>query len=249
MKKRAVPRRKRKHREAEVRQYQRQLRFLASELAKAEERERHRVAADLHDVVGRALTLAKMKLDLICRDDKDGRLAGLLAEPANLIDQAVRDMWSTIFELSPPPLYELGLEAALKWLVEKYREEHPSIRFAFEDDGQPKPLADDVRAMLYRAVRELLFNVVRHAKAGQVTVACLRDGDKVSVEVADDGRGFDPAAATTRETRKGGFGLFSIRERLACLGGRFEVKSRHGCGTKALLVGPLQGVRKRKERR
>jgi signal transduction histidine kinase len=103
--------------------------------------------------------------------------------------------------------------------------------------------------MLYRAVRELLFNVVRHAKAGQVTVACLRDGDNVSIEVADDGRGFDPAAATTRETRKGGFGLFSIRERLACLGGRFEVKSGRGCGTKALLVAPLQGVRKRKERR
>jgi len=238
------------YREEERALHLQQVRRLAVELALAEERQRRRIAAELHDDVAQALMLAKMRLDILRRDDPGGRTAKLVAGPADLVERAIRGVWATIFDLSPPALYGLGLAEALKLLVDRYQQQHVAVRFTFRDDGQPKPLADDVQATLYPAVRELLLNVVKHARARRVKVTCCSDGKCVTVEVADDGRGFDPAAVpASRKSRIGGFGLRSTRERMECLGGHVHVRSSPGRGTRAVLVAPLgrkRGARARK---
>jgi signal transduction histidine kinase len=108
-----------------------------------------------------------------------------------------------------------------------------------EDDGEPKPLHDDVRALLFRAVQELLMNVVKHARAGNVTVFLEREDDMARVSVEDDGVGFDPSVSSRTEEARGGFGLFSIRERLDYLGGQFDIQSAPGRGTLVTLCAPL----------
>jgi signal transduction histidine kinase len=144
------------------------------------------------------------------------------------------------FDLSFPILYELGFEAAVAaWLVDQIQEKH-GITTEFEEDKQPKPLDDDVRVLLFRDVRELLINVVKHANAKKVKVSIRKVGSEMYVSVEDDGRGFDTKKVAATAAKKGGFGLFSIRERLEQLGGHLEIESAPGCGTKATLIAPLK---------
>jgi len=165
--------------------------------------------------------------------------AGDVGEVLGLLDQSIRDTRHLTFELSPPILYDLGLEAALEWLVEQYREDH-GILCEFEDDGLPKPLDEDVRVHLFRAVQELLVNVAKHARPHSAKVATRRDGGSVRVEVKDDGVGFETSEARSLGEGSGGFGLFSVRERLGHMGGRFEIESEPGKGTRVTLVAPLK---------
>jgi signal transduction histidine kinase len=145
-----------------------------------------------------------------------------------------------MFDLSFPILYELGFETAVAaWLTDQIQEKH-GIATEFQDDEQPKPLDDDVRVFLFRDVRELLINVVKHAQAKKVKVSIRKVGSEMYVSVEDDGRGFDLEKIAATAVREGGFGLFSIRERLEQLGGRLEIESAPGCGTKATLIVPLK---------
>ncbi len=224
----------RKRAEEKVHMFQRRLRSLASQLSLAEERERKRMASGLHDQVGQPLAAVKMKLGALRGLLSDG-LVDQVDEIRELIDQAIHEMRSLTFELSPPILYDLGLEPALEWLVEQVQAEH-GILGRFEDDGQNKPLGDDSRGLLFWVVRELLLNVVKHAKARTATVSIWRDDDELRVSVEDDGVGFD-TSEIEKMTR--GFGLFSIRQRLTEFGGQVEVESKPGQGTRVILVAPL----------
>ena len=135
---------------------------------------------------------------------------------------------------------ELGFEADVaEWLTERIQKEH-GIATEFEDDGQPKPLDDDTRTVLFRDVRELLTNVVKHAQAKKVKVSIRKDHSRIHVIVEDDGRGFDPKEAAATAAKAGEFGLFSIRERLKQLGGNIEIESASGHGTRVTLVAPLK---------
>jgi signal transduction histidine kinase len=225
----------RKSVEEQVLSYQEQLQTLASELALSEERERRRIATNLHDRIGQTLAFARLKL------------AGIGARGAaeeveklrELIDQAISDTRSLTFELSPPVLYELGLVPALEWLVRKIGKEHP-IRIRFQDDGQPKPLDENVRVVLFQAVRELLVNVVKHADAAHVEVVLRRDADALRIVIEDDGSGFDLAKLQARPEGTRTFGLFNVRERLEYLGGRVKIRSEPRRGTRVTLIAPLR---------
>jgi len=104
----------------------------------------------------------------------------------------------------------------------------------------PKPLDDDVRDLLFRNARELLMNVIKHAQASKVKVSIRKVGSEIQIDVQDDGVGFDPAEVAVMPTRKGGFGLFSIWERLEQLGGHLEIKSEPGHGSKITMMAPLR---------
>ena len=225
---------------AEVRfqAYHRQLRVLASELALAEERERRRMAEGLHDHVAQGLTVAKLKLDTLCEAGPEGDLARRLDEIRGAIEETIHRTRSLIFDFSPPVLHELGFEAALEWLVEDFQARN-GLPATFQDDGCPKPLQEPVRLTLFRATRELLANVVRHAKARNIAVRVQRDGGEIRVGVEDDGAGFDPAILNDHRTDSMAFGLFSIRERLDYYGGRLEIVSQPGKGTRVTLRAPL----------
>jgi PAS domain S-box-containing protein len=218
--------------------YHKRLRSLASSLSLAEQQERRRIATEVHDHIGQNLAFSKIKLGTLLAtlpseaEKKDVRLV------VKLVDEAIQDTRSLVSELGSPILYELGFVPAVEWLTQKMRREH-GIEVDFEDDGKPKPLGDDVRVLLFQAVRELLANVIRHADARNAKVSITTCGDQIRVDVKDDGIGFDPTDISPGLDQDGRFGLFSIRERLEPLGGRLEMVSQPGQGAEVVLTGPL----------
>ena len=205
-----------------------------------EERERRRIATELHDQVTQNLILFKINLGELRKEDLPGELVKPLDEIYQLLDQIINGMRSLTFDLGCPTLYELGLEAAVReWLNEEVQQKH-GIKTKFDDDAQPKPLDDDVCVLLYRAVRELLINVVKHAHAHCVKVSICRDNDNIRINVVDDGVGFKPPPDGFGSNKTAGFGLFSIRERLSYFGGNIDIESKHGEGTQVTLVVPIK---------
>jgi PAS domain S-box-containing protein len=213
-----------------------QVESLASELLLAEEHERRRLALDLHDGLNQTLTLALMKLDALRRKGAEGEA---IAEIVSLVDQANQSCRSLTFQLSPPILHDLGFEPALQWLVEDVARSY-GLCVSLEVPPDPSPLSERIRVLLYRAVRELLINVAKHAGASRTRVALRRDGAVLRITVEDDGQAFDPRIVGSR-----GLGLTAIRERLSHLGGDMDIVSSAGRGTRVSLVAPLAtaGVR------
>jgi PAS domain S-box-containing protein len=234
----------RRRAEAAARAHEERVRAMSAELMLAEERERRRIATVLHDAVGQTLALAKLKIDSMRQQQQpqqaDRGLPARLAEVYGLIDYAVQHTRTLTNELSPPVLYELGLEAALQWLADRAREQH-GLAADFEDDGQPKPVGPEVRTVLFQATRELLVNVAKHARATRCRVSVRRAGNEIEIRVEDDGSGFDPTAGPPAGAA-GGFGLFNVRERIARLGGRVGIDSRPGQGTRVTLAVPIEAV-------
>jgi signal transduction histidine kinase len=219
-------------------EYQGQLRELASQISLAEERERRRIAAGLHDRTIQTLALSQIKLGAL-RNALDGNdLSRLVDEVRTLVEQCIHDTRSLVFELSPPVLHELGFEAAVEWLAELITEVH-ELPCSVESRGTPRRMAPDVEVSLFQAVREALINTAKHAHAAQAHVSLDWDeGGGLVVSVEDDGIGFDVAEVETRRSRARGFGLFSMRERLGVLGGRADVTSERGHGTRVRLEMP-----------
>jgi signal transduction histidine kinase len=133
-------------------------------------------------------------------------------------------------------------EVGLKDLVERVEERH-GVRINFTDDRQPKPLSEDLRIYLSRAVRELLIDIVKHARARCARVAVGRCDDQIRIEVADDGVGFEASDLDSHVSRGGKLGLFSIKERLQHLGGHLEIVSEPGGGTKVIFLAPVKSTR------
>jgi signal transduction histidine kinase len=225
-------------RESKLLDYQNQLRSLATELSRVEERERRHIASDLHDRIGQSLAMSKIRLGALRQMAAPTNLTQPIEELQTLIHQAIKDTRSLMFELSPPVLYELGFEASVASLTEQLHQQH-DIPIHFEDDGRPKPLGADLRFLLFKAVHELLLNVIKHSQARNARVVIERDGAQLQTVVEDDGVGFHPAEVGLRVSQTGGFGLFSIRERLSYHGGELQIESSPGHGTQVLLKAPL----------
>jgi PAS domain S-box-containing protein len=230
----------RKQAEEEIRTYQEQLQSLASELSLTEERERRRLATDLHDHIGQALALAKIKLGVLQKKRQDAKPLGEIRE---LIEKMIQDTRSLTFELSLPVLYELGFEAAVEWFAKHVRAHH-GLAVDVHKDPEPIPMDDEMKVLLFKAVRELMINVVKHAQASHARVTIERNGDGVLIKVEDNGQGLKDVRTFTHARGTGGFGLFSIRERLHYLGGRMDVESETGQGTRVTILVPFEHDRK-----
>jgi PAS domain S-box-containing protein len=226
-----------KQAETRIRDYQEKLRSVALELSITEERERRRLATDLHDHVGQILALAQVKLGAV-RGSASACLAAPVDEIRRLIEQTIDYTRSMTFELSPPILYDLGFEAAVEWLGELLQEQY-GIRVKVAADRTPKPLDDELRNLLFHLVRELLVKVVKRGKPNNVAVLINRNGDNMWVKIENDGAELDLAAEAFSPSPDG-LGLFTIRERLKYLGGRLEVESAANQGTLLTMVVPLK---------
>jgi two-component system CheB/CheR fusion protein len=217
------------------RSYEQKLKQLAFETAAAEERERRRIAADLHDRLGQTLALLDIKLNALRSALVPTKLEELEG-CRRLLRQSIAEVREQSFELSPPILYDLGLEAAVSWLADQVKHER-GLTVHIEDDGAPKSLPETSAALVFRAIRELLMNVLKHAQAPVAWVSLRRQGEQLVVEVRDEGVGFDAELAQPAS----GFGLFSVRERIARLGGKMEIDAAPGRGTRVTLRLPLRG--------
>lgn len=220
-------------------EYQEKLRSIASELTLAEERERRRIAVDLHDRIGQTLAVSKIKLASIRERMGFPPLTEEIGEVTELIGNAIKDTRSLIFEISPPVLYDLGLEAALEWLTEQIELQH-GVETVFLDDGGEKGLDANMSVLLFQFTRELMVNAVKHARARKISLAIRRAGQTVELEVADDGIGFDVDSSSVRPSGEAGYGLFSIRERLDHLGGHLRIDSIAGRGTRITMSVPVK---------
>ena len=224
-----------------------QLRALAFELTKTEERERQAIARDLHDSLGQTLAIAKIKLDSLPTEIKNSDAAKTLATVIKLIDESNQSVRSLAAQLSPSVLYDLGLVPALEWLAEQEMRDF-GLRCRIAADEFPRRLDQSVGAIMFRAVRELLLNIVKHADSGSAPVdifvavlpaAAVPDGiDLLRIVVKDTGRGFDQTSI--QNSTRGGFGLMSVRERLTYIGGSVDIASELGKGTTVTLTAPLQ---------
>ena len=226
--------------------YQDRLRALSAQLAVAEERERRQLAGAIHDGLAQQLFAARATVTLLRYPEKLADQARIVDEALGILDDSMREARSLSFELYPPVLYEVGLEAALAWLARHWSDRTGiACRLEAEDtEVDPLSLGEDLRALVYQSARELLANVAKHATATEVVVTLRHERAQVRLVVADNGRGL---AANVEPTNSGprdgqlGFGLFSIRERLRSVGGRFRLDSRPGAGVRVELTVPLGG--------
>jgi PAS domain S-box-containing protein len=208
-----------------------QLRVLAAELTEAEEQERRRLAKILHDHLQQLLVAARIKTAVFRRRAEDDKLSRTLEQIDDVLNQAITESRSLTVELSPPVLYDAGLAAGLDWLARQIEEKH-GLRVEVDADPAAEPTDESTRVFLFQTVRELLLNVVKHAQTDLARVELKPLGeDHLRLIVADAGIGFELSALESRGM-SGGFGLFSIRERLELLGGRLAVEASPGVGTR-----------------
>lgn len=228
----------RKASEKQLEIYQQKLRILASELDMAEERERKNIADQIHDSIGQTLALLKIKAAMLEDRLSDPESAKGAADIVNDLDRVISFTRDFLFEVSPPILYELGFEAAVRWLRDKMLADH-GLKVEFRDDGLAKTMSADKKAFLFRSLRELLMNVIKHSEVGEVLVRSYLDGDQVILEVEDHGSGFEVEEIMEKVGYSESFGLFSIHERVNFLGGMMEICSRRGRGTMVTISLPV----------
>ncbi len=229
-----------KQAEQTLQAYQQRLKALASQLTLTGEKERRRIAADLHDHVGQSLVLARIQIMAVLKLASDPRQTAMLDEISDSLRQTVQEIRDLIYDLSPPQLNEIGLSAAIsEWLEEQVEKRYTLKAECIVSDSE-EPMDDDVSAILFRSVRELVTNVIKYARATRVDIRVNQDNDRVKVIVRDDGAGFNANAIRQSIKIEGGFGLFSIKERMADLGGSLEIVSEPGQGTEAIMTVPLE---------
>jgi len=231
----------RKVAEKKFKQYQKKLKALTSQMTLTEERERRRFAEYLHDEIGQYLFATNMQLGQLKKSIRSAKEAAILDKAITNIKEMVNKSRSLTFELSPPILYEFGLEKTLEWLADQVYKQY-NLFVAIEDDRQKKPLNADMKIFLYQAVRELLNNVTKHSRKEKAIVSIKKDNSHITVCVEDNGVGFDISGLDSFDTMKGKFGLFHIKERMEQLGGQFVIASQPNRGTHVTLIAPLQNT-------
>jgi signal transduction histidine kinase len=196
------------------------------------ERERRRLAVDLHDGIGQLLALLNIKVGVLRKKTEVGPPEPGLQEIQDLIAEARDHSRELTWQLSPPVLYEVGLVAALQWLA-KDLERRYGLHVTLEDEGECTRLDEETRISLFRSVNELLINVAKHAKIDRAVVRVSTWVKDIMIVVEDQGVGFDSSSDGSE------YGLFSVRERMHHLGGTLTVASKPGEGTTITLIAPL----------
>jgi len=228
----------RKKVEQAILDHQSKLQAMAFELSMAEDRERDRIAGELHDQVGQRLILAKMKLDSLTSRLSSEHLESDADDISKLIDQTIQDIRSLTFQIRPPLLASAGLEATVQWLGEELKENY-GLRMELINDDKAKPLKYEIRSTVFQAVRELLLNVAKHAGTDSVQVHIEREEAFFAITIRDNGIGFDTSKTSERPTKEGGFGLFNVQQKIEYLGGCITIDSKPGKGTVATIKVPL----------
>lgn len=220
-----------------IKNYQEQLKRLNSEITLVEERERRRIAENLHDSLGQTLGLAFMNLSSITLSECPDKVKKTISFTSKLLNKAIDESRSLTYDLSPPILYELGLLPAVKWKLEQFQKES-GINTSFQHETDDQNLSKDYKIFLYRIVGELLTNISKHANATEVEVKLFMKDDTYNIAVEDNGIGID-TSKTKSATSNGGFGLLSIIERIESLNGTFSIAPSEK-GTKAEIEIPCK---------
>jgi signal transduction histidine kinase len=192
----------------------------------------------LHEDLQQLLVAARMQLAGLCRTRDAAQREAIAREIADVLERSFKLTRSLSVELAPPVLYEHGLAAALEWLAAETRKNY-NVEVIIEADSLANPKAADVRIFLFRSVRELLLNSLKHAGGSALHITMQhRQPDKVRIIVADNGPGFDPNSLDNKRTDSQTVGLLNIRERVSNFGGEFYIDSGPKRGTRITLSLP-----------
>ena len=220
-----------------IKEYQFKLKKLNSELSITEEKERRRIAEFLHDGLSQILSLVQIKLTSLLNSEQLPKTDITIRESVKLIHNAISETRSLTYDLSPPILYELGLIPAIKWKLEQTENKY-NISTSIKCSDHSLEINTDIRVLLYRIVSELITNVIKHANADLIKIEIYKDQRYLYISVFDNGQGFN-CIARTKTGEDGGFGLFSIRERLDTIQGFLIYESENRIGTNAIVQIPI----------
>lgn len=217
---------------------QEKLRALTAKLSAAEDRERKRISEELHDRIAETLIISNRKITDLKNQLLSPDSVKSLDELNHVIQEFLKRARSLIFDLVPPVLYDIGLEAAVESLAANFRKQH-HINVILEDDRQEKPVNSDIAIFLYKAVRELLLNVVKHSQATEVHIELSRVDDSYLIAVQDNGCGFSPVSLLFDSENSRGFGLFNIKSQAEYYKGSLEIDNAPEKGTRVAIRIPL----------
>jgi two-component system sensor histidine kinase UhpB len=212
-----------------------QLQNLSLRLLQAQEDERRRLAGELHDEIGQVLTAVSLSLEAIDGND----ILAQLEDSKQAVGRAIEQVRGMSLNLRPAMLDLIGLESALRWLVER-QSAAMGAAFDLHCDLGAERLAPELESACFRIVQEAITNIARHAGAGHVRVEVTRSRASVHLSIHDDGIGFDPAAAKRRARNGGSFGVLGMEDRARLLGGILRITSAPGKGTTIRVRLPLQ---------
>ncbi len=223
-------------RTAEVQQQADQLRGLASQLSRTEQRERKRLAGVLHDHIQQLIVASQMRLGVIEEENDLQKRREKVNAVDGFLKEAVQALRSLSVELFPPALHMMGLTGALNWLAADMEEKNQfMVRVRTEEKAEPA--TEEMRILLFECVRELMFNVIKHAGVQEAEVMMVRTPENaIQIIISDKGKGFNPEVIKKRKTGDLTFGLFSIQQRLSHIGGQMDIDSEPGKGTRVTLT-------------
>jgi signal transduction histidine kinase len=223
----------RKKIEETLRESEKQLRYLSSRLLTAQETERRRISRELHDELGGALAVLKLRLSSTGKNlgKNQSVLREELEKNLKYIDEIIESVDRLSRDLSPAIVQDLGLTAGLRWLIDNFTKNYGTqVTSAIVDIDHLFSHEPQIR--IYRILQEALTNIGKHAQAKKVSVVIKKEGDGISFTLEDDGRGFDVEQVVTGDAAERGLGLASMDERVRMLGGLLDLRSQEGKGTR-----------------
>lgn len=213
------------------------LRNMIFKVSKLEEDERRRIAEDLHDHIGQNLAISKIRLKTLKEAPVSSPEA--IDDVLELIDETIAYTRSLTLELSPPILHQLGFVPAVEWLAEQFRKKH-GLATKVVSEGGVCEISGEKSIVLFKTVRELLHNIVKHAHAAKAVISIKKSDKGLCVTIEDDGIGFDAKSINDYRENEGAFGIFNIQERIAYFKGTFHIESERLKGTKIEIIVPLE---------
>ena len=215
------------------------LKRLSEELIFAQEDERQRIARELHDEIGQAFAAVRISLEITSRHVATEELRKRLHDGMQLVDHALELIHDLALDLRPPQLDDLGLAAALRWHVDR-QAQASGIRISFETDELPARMPPELTIACFRIVQEALTNIIRHAHARHAWIELRRRSRTLVLTMRDDGTGFDSSSK-----RRSRLGLLGMQERASLVGGKLEINSKVGKGTRIEAILPVRKAPKR----
>jgi len=219
---------------------------ISFELVRAQEQERSRIAAELHDQVGQTLLLAKMKLDMLASKTGSPVESNYIEDIVTLLESSIHDIRTLTFSMRPPLLETAGLEAAFEWLCTSIENDY-NLQIEFCRICRPISLAGEQRYSFFQSVRELLLNVAKHAGVDRAKLSLYSENNNLIVRVSDEGTGFAGIGESPCSESNGGCGLFNVQQRIELLGGSIAIVTSPGKGTAVTLTVPLENQRRERE--
>lgn len=223
----------------EIQEYQTSLQKLTTDISLIEEKQKKEIASNIHDHLSQFLVISKMRINKLKKNPKLKDIDEDLKFIDTHISEALENSRKITYELSPPVLYQLGIIDALNWLLEEVETTH-KIKCSFTSNVNSVKLNDAESILLYRSIQEVLNNTIKYAKASLVTVDFDKNKFGVNILIRDNGIGFNTSQLNNHNTHSGsGFGLFTVKERIRNIKGKFTITSKLSEGTNVAFFIPL----------